>query len=90
MGTGCDPFLYTMNMTSLTLENISTNYIFAKTYNIISRYIDDLISLNNKHFWIHINVMYPFELGKTMESPNSASYLDQLADIKDYLTFKVV
>jgi len=42
------------------------------------RYIDDILSLNNKNFSNFLHLIYPVELAvkDTTDYPNSASYLD--------------
>ena len=52
----------------------------AKKFNLSYRYIDDLISFNNKRFKEFISHIYPKELtiSETTESTSIASYLDLL------------
>ena len=52
----------------------------ARKFNLSYRYIDDLISLNNKRFKEFISDIYPKELtiSETIESTSIASYLDLL------------
>ena len=52
----------------------------ARKFNLSYRYIDDLISLNNKRFKEFISDIYPKELtiSDTTESTSVASYLDLL------------
>ena len=47
-------------------------------FNLTFRYIDDVLSLNNKHFANYLHEIYPneLEIKDTTDSPNSASYLD--------------
>ena len=47
-------------------------------FNLTFRYIDDVLSLNNKHFSDLLHRIYPSELEikDTTDTPNSASYLD--------------
>ena len=52
----------------------------ARKFNLSYRYIDDLISFNNKRFKEFISDIYPKELtiSETTESTSIASYLDLL------------
>ena len=52
----------------------------ARKFNLSYRYIDDLISFNNKRFKEFISDIYPKELtiSATTESTSVASYLDLL------------
>ncbi len=54
-------------------------------------YIDDLISINNKHFNTHISDIFPpeLELKETTESTTTVSYLDLLVDIDGFVRFKL-
>ncbi len=83
-------FLYTYEYYFLDTLTKSSKIHLAIAFNNTSRYINDVISLNNKHFGIYINDIYlsEFELKETMKSANNASYLDILAYITVYLTFK--
>ena len=53
---------------------------FARKFNLSCRYINDLISFNNKRFKEFISDIYPKELtiSETIESTSVASYLDLL------------
>ena len=53
----------------------------ARKFNLSYRYIDDLISFNNKRFYEFITDIYPKELtiSETTESTSVASYLDPLS-----------
>jgi len=57
------------------------------------RYIDDVLSLNNKDFSNFLHLIYPVELvfKDTTDSPNSAPYLDLYLehDINGTLTTKL-
>ncbi len=59
--------------------------------NFTFRYIDDVISINNKYFHTYINDIYPseLELKVTTEYTTTVSYYDLLADIDRILTFKM-
>ena len=71
-------------MLSCTLHH-DLNFIFCGSCKLLSlsslhRYIDDLISFNNKRFKEFISNIYPKELtiSETTESTSVASYLDPL------------
>ena len=55
----------------------------ASRFNLIYRYIDDVLSINNPDFENYLGQMYPAELAikDTTESIASASYLDLLLSI---------
>ena len=85
MGTNCaqlfaDLFLYSYE------NDVSDKLIkegkrkLARKFNLSYRYIDDLISFNNKRFKEFISDIYPKELtiSETTESTSIASYLDVL------------
>jgi len=50
----------------------------AQSFNYTFRYVDDVLSLNNKTFSNILHLIYPVELvvKDTTGSPTSASYLD--------------
>ena len=52
-------------------------------FNSSSRYIDDVLSINNDQFHSYVDSIYPSELEikDTTESSTSASYLDVLLNI---------
>jgi len=64
----------------------------AQSINFMFRYIDDVLSLNNKNFRNFLHLIYPVELvvKDITDSPNSASYLDLYLehDINRTLTTK--
>ena len=62
-----------------------SNEKLAKALNLTSRYIDDLISINNPRFRQFFKDIYPEELvvSETSESRNVVSYLDLLIDISN-------
>ena len=62
-----------------------SNKKLANTFNLTSRYIDDLISVNNPRFKQFLKHIYPEELvvSETSESRNVGSYLDLLIDISN-------
>jgi len=55
------------------------------------RYIDDILSLNNKNYSNFLHLIYPVELvvKDTTDSPDSASYLNLEHDINGTLTTKL-
>ena len=55
----------------------------ASRFNLIYRYIDDVLSINNSEFENYMDQMYPAELEikDTTESITSASYLDFILSI---------
>ena len=57
----------------------------AQAINLTSRYLDDLISINNPRFKQFLRDIYPDELvvSETSESRNVVSYLDLLIDISN-------
>jgi hypothetical protein len=62
------------------------------SFNDTSRYIDDVLSINNHNFHNYVHLIYPdeLEIKDTTESDKSASYLDILLntciDFNDRLT----
>jgi hypothetical protein len=53
------------------------------SFNHTYRYIDDVLSINNRNFHDYFHLIYPheFEIKDTTESDKSASYLDILLNI---------
>ena len=84
MGTNCAPLLANLYLFYYEydfLEKLSGKHIhYAKSFNRTFRYIDDLLSINNKHFKDHVQNIYPseLELKETTESDSECSYLDLL------------
>ena len=85
MGTNCAPsladlFLYSYENDFLDKLIMEGNRKLARKFNLSYRYIDDLISFNNKRFKEFISDIYPKELtiSQTTESTSIASYLDLL------------
>ena len=83
MGTNCAPLLADLFLYSYEAEFIQNlvkqkKVSVAKTFNLTSRYIDDVISLNNSKFSDYLSMIYPpeLEIKETTESASSASYLD--------------
>ena len=85
MGAGCAPlladlFLYSCGNGFLDKLIKEGGGELAGRFNLSYRYIDDLISFNNKGFKEFISDVYPRELAvsETAESTSVASYLDLL------------
>jgi hypothetical protein len=88
MGTNCAPllsdlFLYSYEakfIKKLLHEKIKP---LAVAFSSTSRYIDDVLSINNDKFHSYVNSIYPSELEikDTTESSTSASYLDVLLNM---------
>ena len=83
MGTNCAPLLADLFLYSYEAEFMQSlikkgERQLAKMFNLTFRYIDDVLSLNNKHFANYLHEIYPneLEIKDTTDSPNSASYLD--------------
>ena len=85
MGTNCAPLLADLFLYSYENEFLDKlikegKRKLARKFNLSYRYIDDLISFNNKRFKEFIYDIYPKELtiSETTESTSVASYLDLL------------
>ena len=85
IGTSCAPlladlFLYSYENKVLDKLIKEGKRKLARKFNLSFRYIDDLISFNNKRFKEFISDIYPKELtvSETTESTSVASYLDRL------------
>ena len=85
MGTNCAPlladlFLYSYENEFLDKLIKESKRKLARRFNLSYRYIDDLISFNNKRFKEFISDIYPKELtiSEATESTSVASYLDLL------------
>ena len=85
MGTNCAPlladlFLYSYENEFLDKRVKEGKRKFARKFNLSYRYIDDLISFDNKRFKEFISDIYPKELtiSESTESTSIASYLDLL------------
>ena len=85
MGTNCAPlladlFLYSYENELLDILVKEGKRKLARKFNLSYRYIDDLISFNNKRFKEFISDIYLKELtiSETTESISIASYLDLL------------
>ena len=97
MGTNCAPLLADL----LFKKKMS----LAVNYNSTFQYIDDVLSINNDQFHLHVDSIYPdeLEIKDTTECSTSASYLDvllkldsdgklttQLYDKRDDFNFSIV
>jgi len=83
MGTNC-----ALLLADLLLHSYEADFVkqllrkgvkkLAQSFNYTFRYIDDVLSLNNKTFSNFSHLIYPVELvvKDTIDSPNSAFYLD--------------
>ena len=85
MGPNCVPLLADLFLYSYENEFLDKlikegKRKLARKFNVSYRYIDDLISFNNKRFKEFISDIYPKELtiSETTESTLIASYLDLL------------
>ena len=85
MGTNCAPLLADLFLYSYENEFLDKlikegKRKLARRFNLSYRYIDDLISFNNKRFKEFNSDIYPKELtiSETTESTSVASYLDLL------------
>ena len=83
MGTNCAPlladlFLYSYEAQFIQDQLSKGNKIVASKFNWTFRYIDDVLSINNKDISSYLDIIYPpeLEINETTESPISASYLD--------------
>jgi len=83
MGTNCAPHLADLFLHSYEAEFVQEllrkgEKKLAPSFNYTFRYIDDVLSLNNKNFRNVIHLIYPVEhvVKDTTYSPNTASYLD--------------
>ena len=88
MGTNCAPliadiFLYSYEADFIQSLLSTGKKHLASRFNLIYRYIDDVLSINNPDFENYLGQMYPAELEikDTTESTTSASYLDLLLSI---------
>ena len=73
-----DLFLYSYEAEFIKYLVQQKKVSVVKTFNLTSRYIDDVISLNNSKFSDYLSMIYPpeLEIKETTESAASASYLD--------------
>ena len=98
MGTNCAPLLADLFLYSYENEFLDKlikegKRKLARKFNLSYRYIDDLISFNNKRLKEFISDIYPKELtiSETTESTSVASYLDLLfiRDNSNNITIKL-
>ena len=98
MGTNCAPlladlFLYSYEADFLQRLVRDKKKALAVTFNSTFRYIDDVLSINNSHFYSYVDSIYPgeLEIKDTTESVSSVSYLDALLekDLNGILTTKL-
>ena len=108
MGTNCAPLLanlYLFYHEYHFLKDLSKKKDFhGKFFKLTFRYIDDLLSINNKYFKQHIQSIYPndLELKETTENDSECSFLDimmfnderelkfKLYDKRDEFQFNIV
>ena len=78
--TFSDLFLYSYENEFLDKLTKESKRKLARRFNLSYRYVDELISFNNKRFKEFISGIYPKELtiSETTESTSVASYLDLL------------
>ena len=69
-------------MTSLSDDNLAD---IIEAFNSTSRYLDDLLNIDNPYFEGMINQIYPFELqlNKANTSDTEAPFLDLLLSISN-------
>ena len=96
MATNCAPLLANLFLYSYEVKFLrsmkKSNKKLEKAFNLTSRYIDDLISINNPRFKQFLKDIYPEELlvSETSESRN-VSDLDLLIDISNGdLVFSII
>ena len=108
MGTNCAPLLanlYLFYYEYKFLERLQKDKNYhGKYFKFTFRYIDDLLSINNKHFREYISQIYPdeLELKETTENHMECSFLDimmyndngelkfKLYDKRDEFQFNIV
>ena len=83
-GTDCAPLLANLFLFYYEYRYmkglIKNNITLATRFNFTTRYIDDVLTLNNSRFVTEIQHIYPSELDlkRTTENSTSLSYLDVL------------
>ena len=108
MGTNCAPLLANLFLYSYEVEFLTSlrtaNKRLAKSFNFTSRYIDDLININNSRFRDFLKEIYPEELviKETSKPRRPVEYLDLNLDVssgdlvcsifdkRDYFNFHIV
>ena len=90
MGTNCAPLLADLFLYSYEAEFVqkllsNKQKTLAASFNFTFRYIDDVLSINNRSFHDHLHTIYPpeLEIKETTETSTSASYLDLLLSVTD-------
>jgi len=84
MGTNCAPLLanlYLFYHEYKFLQKLAKDKSYhGRSFGLTFRYIDDLLSVNNKYFKDYVSSIYPddLELKETTESSASCSFLDLL------------
>ena len=84
MGTNCAPplpNLYLFYHEYNFLEKLAKDKNYhGKSFGLTFRYIDDLLSMNNRYFQDYVSLIYPddLELKETTESNTPCSFLDLL------------
>ena len=83
MGTNCAPlvaglFLFVMRGTLLCLFLILKQADVIDAFNTTSRYLDDILNINNVYFDNMVSQIYPpeFQLNKANTSGTEAAFLD--------------
>ena len=83
MGTNCAPLLADLFLNSYEADFIKgllrkNEKKLARSFNVTSRYIDGVLSLNNSRLGDFVDRIYPIklEIKDTTDSDTSASYLD--------------
>ena len=76
-------FLYSYKAGFIQSSLSTSKKQLASRFNLTSRYIDDILSINNPEFENYLDQMYPakLEIKDTTERTPSASYLDLLLSI---------
>ena len=89
-GTNCaslvaDLFLFCYERDFMLSFSEDTQSDVIETFNSTSRYLDDLLKIDNNFFDSIVNLIYPseFQLNKANVSDTEASYLDLHLSISD-------
>ena len=90
MGTNCAPLLADLFLYSYEAEFVqkllsNKQKTRSASFNFTFRYIDDVLSINNRSFHDHLHTIQPSELEikETTETSTPASYLDLLLSMTD-------
>ena len=97
MGTNCAPlvadlFLYCYERDFVDFLNHDNRADVIETFNSTSRYLDDLLNIDNPYFEGMVNQMYPSELqlNKANISDTEAPFLDlHLSDVNGFVCSKI-